>query len=176
MNTKKILAESLEKLLIKKNLDEIQVREIVAGTSLSRKTFYRHFKDKYDLVGWYFDQICEISFGRITDDLSWEEALLHYLDIYEDKYRILKNAYASSDINGLRNYDISVTKKTYERYLAIKGADINSEIMHFAIDIASRGGTDMVIEWLINGKKMDKTKLVSLLKQTLPKDILIYID
>lgn len=35
------------------------------------------------------------------------------------------------------------------RYLTIKGADINSEIMRFAIDIASRGGTDVVIEWLL---------------------------
>ena len=46
MNSKEILAESLEKLLMKKNLDDIQVSEIVSGTSLSRKTFYRHFKDK----------------------------------------------------------------------------------------------------------------------------------
>lgn len=48
--------------------------------------------------------------------------------------------------------------------------------MHFAIDIASRGGTDMVIEWLLGGMKMEKQKLVSLLQQTLPKDILRYID
>jgi hypothetical protein len=48
--------------------------------------------------------------------------------------------------------------------------------MRFAIDIAARGGTDMVIEWLLNGMKMEKSKLVCLLKQTLPNDILIYID
>ena len=176
MNSKKLLSESLEKLLLKKNLDDIQVSEIVAGTSLSRKTFYRHFKDKYDLVSWYFAQFYEASFGRITDDLTWEEALLRYLDIYQEKYSVLKNAYASRDINGLRTYDIAVTRKTYEKYLAIKGADINAETMRFAIDIASRGGTDMVIEWLLSGMKMEKSKLVRLLKQTLPNDILKYID
>lgn len=176
MNSKEIIAKSLEKLLMKKNLDDIQVSEIVAGTSLSRKTFYRHFKDKYDLASWYFAQLYEASFGRITDDLTWEEALLHYLDIYQEKYNVLKNAYASRDINGLRSYDIAVTRKTYEKYLIIKGADINSETMRFAIDIASRGGTDMVIEWLLSGMKIEKHKLVSLLKQTLPNDILEYID
>lgn len=176
MNTKKILAESLEKLLMKKNLDDIQVSEIVAGTSLSRKTFYRHFKDKYDLASWYFAQFYEASFGRITDDLTWEEALLRHLDIYEEKYCVLKNAYASRDINGLRNYDIAITRKTYEKYLTLKGSDINSETMRFAIDIASSGGTDMVIEWLLSAMKMEKNKLVLLLKQTLPKDILKYIE
>lgn len=112
---------------MKKNLDDIHVSEIVAGTSLSRKTFYRHFKDKYDLASWYFAQFYEASFGRITDGLTWEEALLCYLDICQEKYSVLKNAYASRDINGLRGYDIAVTRKTYEKYLTIKGADINSE-------------------------------------------------
>lgn len=172
MNSKSMLAESLEKLLMKKNLDDIQVSEIVAGTSLSRKTFYRHFKDKYDLANWYFAQFYEASFGRITAGLTWEKAFLSYLEVYQEKYSVLKNAYASRDINGLRGYDIAVTKKTYEKYLTLKGVDINSEIMRFAIDIASRGGTDMVIEWLLSGMIMEKNKLVCLLKLTLPNDIL----
>lgn len=176
MSSKKRLAESLEKLLMKKNLDDIQVSEIVAGTSLSRKTFYRHFKDKYDLANWYFADFYDASFGRIIEGLTWEEALLRYLDVYQEKCSVLKNAYASRDVNDLRSYDISITKKTYEKYLRIKGADINSEIMHFAIDIASRGGTDMVIAWLLDGMKMEKSKLVWLLKRTLPSDILKYID
>lgn len=176
MNTKILFAESLEKLLMKKNLDDIQVSEIVLGTSLSRKTFYRHFSDKYDLSSWYFSQFFEDSFGRITDNLTWEEALLRYLDIYQDKYNILKNAYASRDINGLRNYNIQVTRRTYEKYLVSKGVDITTETIQFAIDIAARGGTDMVIEWLLSGMKMDKKKLVELLKRTLPTDIANHID
>lgn len=176
MNSKEILAKSMEKLLLKKKLDDIQVSEIVRGTSLSRKTFYRHFIDKYDLANWYFAQFYEASFGRITDDLTWEDALLFYLDIFQDKYSILKHAYASRDINNLRDYDIAITKKTYEKYLTVKGADIHSERMRFAIDIASRGGTDMIIEWLLSGMKMEKAKLVYLLKQTLPNDILKYME
>ncbi|MPW25864.1 TetR family transcriptional regulator [Alkalibaculum sp. M08DMB] len=176
MNTKNIFAESLERLLKKNNLDDIQVSEIVSATSLSRKTFYRHFRDKYDLTSWYFSQFYEDSFGRITDNLNWEEALLRYLEIFEDKYHILKNAYESRDTNGLRNFDINVTRITYEKYLFSRSVDITSEIMQFAIDIASRGGTDMVIEWLHSGMKMDKKKLVELLKRTLPIDILKHIN
>ncbi|WP_350343139.1 TetR/AcrR family transcriptional regulator C-terminal domain-containing protein [Proteinivorax tanatarense] len=176
MNTKNRLAKSLEKLLQKKNLDDIRVSEIVADSSLSRKTFYRHFKDKYALASWYFIQIYSKSFDRITEDLSWEEALLRYLDIYQGKSIILQNAYKSRDINGLRNYDIAVTKKTYQKYLKSKGADINDDTMKFAIEIACRGGTDMISQWLVNGMKIDKEQLVQLIKQTLPNDILRYID
>ncbi len=176
MNTKQMFADSLESLLKQKNLDDIQVSEIVEGTFLSRKTFYRHFQDKYDLAAWYFSQLFEASFGCITSGQDWREALLKYLDLYEDRAGVLINAYKSRDINGLRNIDISYTRRTYENYLILKGADLGSEAMQFAIEIASRGGTDMVIEWLLGGRKMDKVKLVDYLKQTLPYDILKYID
>ena len=79
-------------------------------------------------------------------------------------------------INGLRNYNIQVTRRTYEKYLVSKGVDITTETIQFAIDIAARGGTDMVIEWLLSGMKMDKKKLVELLKRTLPTDIANHID
>jgi len=176
MNSKEAFRRSLEKLLRKKKLDDIHVSEIVAGSSFSRKTFYRYFHDKYDLANWYFAQFFESSFGRIIGGVDWEDALLRYLDIYEEKSSILKNAYSSHDINSLHSYDIAVTRKTYEKYLLLKGADIDSPNMQFAIEIASRGGTEMIIEWLFKGMNMDKKQLISLIKQTLPNDILNYIS
>lgn len=62
-------------------------------------------------------------------------------------------------MNGLRNYDIESTRRTYEKYLLEKGADIYAPEMKFAIEIAVRGGTDMVIEWLLNDMKEDKKTL-----------------
>jgi AcrR family transcriptional regulator len=175
MDSEKMLAESLEMLLQKKNLDDIQVSEIVAGTSLSRKTFYRHFKDKYDLANWNFTQYFNATISRSNADLSWEEGLLRFLEVCQDKAVSLKNAYSSRDVNCLRSHDIAMTRKFYEEYLTKRGADIHSEVMRFAIEIAVRGGTDMVIGWLLNGMKMEKEELMRLIKRTLPNDILKYM-
>lgn len=176
MDSEKMLAESLERLLHKKKLDDIQVSEIVAGTPLSRKTFYRHFKDKYDLANWNFTQYFEATISRANADLSWEEGLLRFLEVCQEKAVTLKNAYSSRDVNCLRNHDIVMTRKFYEEYLSKRGADIHSEVMRFAIDIAVHGGTDMVIQWLIGGMKMDQKKFMQLIKRTLPNDILKYIN
>ncbi|MDO5521573.1 MAG: TetR/AcrR family transcriptional regulator C-terminal domain-containing protein [bacterium] len=176
MDSKIQFVNALEELLYKKTLDEISVSELVNRTNISRRTFYRHFTDKYDLASWYFEQFYEATFGQIVKGATWEEALLKYLDIYEEKKMVLLHAYDSQDINGLRNYDIMLTVKTYETYLENKGVDIKDEKIRFAIDIASIGGTDMIIEWLKNGMKMKKEKLVELLKRTLPNDILIMVE
>ncbi len=57
-----------------------------------------------------------------------------------------------------------------------KGADIQSAEMCFAIEIAARGGTDMIIEWLRGGMKEDKRQLLYLIKRTLPGDLLQYLN
>jgi AcrR family transcriptional regulator len=165
----------LEDLLISKDLDSICVSEIVKKSGVCRKTFYRHFQDKFDLADYYFSQFFEETFGQITSGEDWESALLCYLEICAQKADILCHAYSSMDINGLKNYDIQITRKTYEKYLLAQGADINTPEMRFAIEIASRGSTEMVINWLINGMNEDKVQLMMLIKRTLPMDIAAYL-
>lgn len=175
MRAKQKLILAIEELLKKKQLDKITVSEIVDTASICRKTFYRNFADKYDLVDYYFKQFFDETFGQIICGEDFDTALLRYLEICEERAVILVNAYSSVDINGLRNYDIESTKRTYEKYLLEKGANIDTQEMKFAIEIAARGGTDMIIEWLINGMKEDKYNLQRMIKRTLPNDMLKYL-
>ena len=50
--TKEILAESLQELAQKKNIEKITVKEITDNCGFSTTTFYRLFHDKYDLIMW----------------------------------------------------------------------------------------------------------------------------
>ena len=176
IQAKEKLVLAMETLLKKQNLDAITVSQIIDTASVCRKTFYRNFTDKYDLADYYFKRFFDDSFGRITSGQDFDTALLRYLEICEEKSAILRNAYASADVNGLRSYDIESTRHTYEKYLLEKGADIQSAEMRFAIEIAARGGTDMIIEWLRSGMKADKRQLLRLIKRTLPNDLLQYLD
>lgn len=53
--TKRALAASLRQLMEEMPFDRIQIAHICAGCDMSRKSFYYHFKDKYDLLNWIFD-------------------------------------------------------------------------------------------------------------------------
>lgn len=52
--TKHLLAESLQELMVTTPLEKISVNDIVDHAGVGRNTFYYHFEDKYDLVNWYF--------------------------------------------------------------------------------------------------------------------------
>ena len=53
--TKYKLADSIKECMKTTPVDKITVKDIVERCGLTRQTFYRNFKDKYDLINWYFD-------------------------------------------------------------------------------------------------------------------------
>ena len=48
--TKQGLEASLKRMMLKKPLDKITIRDITEDCGVSRMAFYYHFKDIYDLV------------------------------------------------------------------------------------------------------------------------------
>lgn len=52
--TKHALAQALKELLRDRSLEKISVGSICEACGMNRKSFYYHFKDKYDLVNWIY--------------------------------------------------------------------------------------------------------------------------
>lgn len=53
--TKRALANALKALIDERPFQKISVGDICARCQMNRKSFYYHFRDKYDLVNWIFD-------------------------------------------------------------------------------------------------------------------------
>ena len=74
--TKYELARAIKTLMEHAELDRITVKDICAQCGLSRQTFYRNFKDKYDLVNWYFERLAQKSFKQMGVSYTLREGLL----------------------------------------------------------------------------------------------------
>ena len=80
--TKNGLAQAIKLLMSEKAFDKITIEEICEKCGKNRKTFYYHFKDKYDLVNWIFNA----EFQRIAQDRSYETVTELMVDICEYLY------------------------------------------------------------------------------------------
>lgn len=107
--TKNALAESIKNLMEEKPFKKISVSDICNGCGMNRKSFYYHFKDKYDLVNWifYVDFIGKINIKEYGDvwDLFYE--VCNHLYDEKDFYR---NALEYEGQNSFREYFIEVLK------------------------------------------------------------------
>lgn len=59
LTAKEILAESFRELAQKMPIDRITVRDITANCGYSQATFYRQYRDKYDLIAWSYTRDLE---------------------------------------------------------------------------------------------------------------------
>lgn len=84
--TKLQLADALKELTNSMPFRKISVSHIADYADMSRKSFYYHFKDKYDLVAFIFDS--EFSqYRQENGQGSWLEQLCRYLYGQRDFYR-----------------------------------------------------------------------------------------
>lgn len=90
--SKEILADSFHELAENRQIDKITVREIAANCGYSSATFYRQFKDKYDLIAWDYARQIERIMDRIgTDGYTWKKALWDCMAHYQEEKEYLAN-------------------------------------------------------------------------------------
>ena len=89
---REILCDSFHELAQDRPVDRITVREIAENGGYSSATFYRQFKDKYDLIAWDYARKIESLMSRIgTDGYTWEKALWDCLTHYQEEKEFLSN-------------------------------------------------------------------------------------
>ena len=94
--TKDLLAESLKELCKIKSADKITIKELTQNCGLTAPTFYNHFRGKYELMAWIYNQKVEASLKNFGRGDSFEDVICKWMDIVledEEFYRhLLKNA------------------------------------------------------------------------------------
>lgn len=115
--TKNALAEALKGLMMEKNFEKISVSDICDRCNMNRKSFYYHFRDKYDLLNWifYIGFMEHIKFDDFQELFDEDESGKKY-DIWEL-------------IGELANY-FYAEKEFYRRALMVEGQNSFKDYFH----------------------------------------------
>ena len=87
------LANAMKELLVHTPVDKITVKQIVDQCDVTRPTFYRHFKDKYDLINWYFDKILLESFEHMGEGRTVYESLVNKFEYIQMEQLFFRAAF-----------------------------------------------------------------------------------
>lgn len=101
--TKRALASTMKQLMETTPFSKISVSDICAACGMHRKSFYYHFKDKYDLINWiFYHDFIELSVRSAPDSFS---ELYRRLCSYFYANRIFyRNALSVSGQNSFGDY------------------------------------------------------------------------
>ena len=95
--TKRMLSMSLKKLLSKTTLDNITIQDITDDAEVSRKTFYYHFQDIYDLLDWTLQEDARHLLADKINLDNWEESIAALFVYMQENRLLVLNAFHSTE-------------------------------------------------------------------------------
>lgn len=141
---------------ITRSLDKMTVAEICENAGITRQTFYRHFKSKFDIPWWHTIFCRQFYLDGIGRHLSWEAGYYQHLRLIteeEDFYRkslqySINTPYGRTVLPEHRKKVLVNTLRTY------RGIEPNDNMM-FLIENFSKTETEVINDWFRSGTPVD---------------------
>ncbi|MCR5793898.1 MAG: TetR/AcrR family transcriptional regulator [Solobacterium sp.] len=149
---KEILADSFRELAQDMPINKITVKDIIDNCGYSQATFYRQFKDKYDLIAWSYTKDFEaIIDRRKAEELSWRESLENSASYFQQHRQYLANLLTHT--SGYDSFIINMTaihsrimNKEFDQLTEIQPAD---ERVRAALQIYCYGCVLFSCDWIL---------------------------
>ena len=164
--TKKALAAAMKELMQERPFGKIRVEDICAKCEMNRKSFYYHFKDKYDLINWIFDtEFMDAAEAEKDDGLMMLKKLCQYL--YENRRFYIKAMEIQGQNSFMEHFE-ERTRPFIRKRIQLTGCvpeertgkEVSGEEIHeFYEDVFADMLIDMVERWMQKKSDMEPEKL-----------------
>lgn len=166
--TKKALATALKALMEEVPFDKIRIADICERCNMNRKSFYYHFKDKYNLLNWIFDT----EFKPFVKDLSQAGEFHQQIDAFQD---ICNYFYENRNFyrKALRTEGQNSFPEHFREYimpiLKLRVLSLLGEIDDFALNFFTDATIYTIERWLLEKDCMSPDKFVAKLLSLLQR-------
>jgi len=160
--TKKALAASMKELMAEMDFAKISVGDICEKCGMSRKSFYYHFKDKYDLVNWIFytEFIERVGFNTVS---SGRELIVSICEYFHENRAFYINAF---NVEGQNSFTEFFAETLHPFVLAYVSERIGEqEYRDFFCTFYTDALRMAITQWLKEGTRIPPQTFAELLEQ-----------
>lgn len=162
-DTKYALEASLKKLLLKKPVDKITIRDLTEDCGISRMAFYYHFKDIYDLVEWAcYEDASRALAGKKTYD-TWQEGLLQIFEAVLENRPFILNVYHSLSREQIENYLFHLVYDLIMGVVEEQAASlrVSQQQKQFVAEFYKYSFVGVMLDWIRGGMKENYHTIVT---------------
>ncbi len=175
---KEILAESFREIAETKPIDKITGKDVTTNCGYSTATFYRQFRDKYDLIAWAYSRDLEKIMDRIAfDETSWMQTLLDAAAYYDAHREYLANLLLNTSgyDSFIRNMTEINTNSLTKKILLSAKTETLQEDVRMLIQVYCSGSVYLTCEWILGKYEADPKKLAEIYALSLPDPLKQYL-
>lgn len=178
MTTKELLAESFLELAEKKPINKITIADIVGNCEMTQPTFYRYFKDKYDMIAWIYVIEVAKNIDKIGQDgYVWKNTLLDGMRFYEENRSFMVNALKhtsgrDSFLFQMADMNIGIIENEIKKKL---GKDKLPKELSVIAKIYCYGTNQYLYDWLIDETELSYEQVADLMEKSIPEALRPYL-
>ena len=145
------------KLLSEQPFDKITVTQLVDECQITRRTFYYHYSDLYELLDTILRRETERALDEFEATGSWEECMISATRFAREHKRAIYHIYTSSHRLELEKHVDRISGEMMHSYVEeqARGLRVSAQDKKLVCDLYRFGITDIFYEWLENGMKED---------------------
>lgn len=166
---KNILAAGLEEILETKSFNKITVTDITTHCGVSRMSFYRHYRDKYECMNWVYQKQVNEIVAENNEITSWKNLNFQISKFMYSKKDFFANVSRYKEQNSLMECIYKCGVEYAETRIKI---EINQEALpiniSYAIDMYICGCVKIIERWLNNGCEDGPELLTEVLNSGIP--------
>ena len=174
-----ILVESFRELAAKRNVAKITIKDITDNCGYSPATFYRHFKDKYDLIAWDYTREVERIMSKVgsSDDCAWTDTLMDAAKYFDEQKKYLANLFLHTSgmdafITYMREINFSILNKCVLKVSGLKELD-EKTMMYIRIYVL--GTVQLICEWITGNYTAGPEEVADVFEKALPEPLQKYL-
>ena len=175
MATKEKIANALQKMLRSKSFEDVSVGDICKEIDISRTTFYRYFKDKYECMNWVYQNQIRILLEKNQNIDDWKTMVYDVTCAMYERKEFFTKVSTYKEQNSLMdcifecgyNYLEDMLKK--ELQISELPADL-----HWSCCMYVKGSIYLLENWLRDGCKESPEFIAKLLCDNVPLKIAKY--
>lgn len=161
------LVRALLRVMEQYDYSEITVTQIAQEAGLSRKTFYRLFKDKDEILALLFDGLFQECFGRIRarDLHHYWDVMQVYFDFWEERKELLALLQKNRLLARVFEQAYEYWTRVFEFVRSKETAESLALPLPCLLAYSAGGMHSMLFKWAAGGMTIPSAELIEALKQ-----------
>ena len=177
--TRAQLASALGKLIKKKPIDKISIREITDACDFPRSTFYYHYEDIYDLAAWIMaEKTVEAMRVNGQPATLWGESVVGLFNHFQEHIDFVRNVFSSREF--LRMGDLFCLRAVDELLPDIIIIDgdrhTDPEFLHLLTMFYGHSMIDVCSKWVRSGMIPPSEEMAAILDLIVKDSFLSTLD
>jgi len=169
MKPKEYLLEAIHSLSKKHPFDDITVEMILREADVSRGTFYKYYRDKYDLANSYYSDYVSSHILTKYNGLNWEDCLkemLLFIKQNQDYFKIMISNCRTDFLSFISSFGLKRYQRVYMHNLGISQL---SQDQIYELEFYNAGCVRIFSLWIENGCNIPIENLVKMFFSLMPE-------